>query len=99
MGDRLQAARRVEPRGHFIGEALILDEALFARQHDSLLVMAHGLEISAFEASDIGQYQRGLISLSRWIVFGPFARSIPSQVPELPPPLLLIRRTVLITSA
>jgi hypothetical protein len=58
VGDRLKAARRVEPRGAFVGEALVLEEAVLARQPHGLCIEAHGLEITAVDARDLGGVQR-----------------------------------------
>ena len=41
--DLFEAARRVEPRGQFIGERLVVDEAVVAGRADSLLVQALGV--------------------------------------------------------
>src|ERR1700688_152147 len=38
VGDRIEAARRVEPRGHLMGKALVLHEAVLARRADGRFV-------------------------------------------------------------
>jgi len=43
MGNRLEAARRVEIRGKLVGEALVLDEAVLASGSDGLFVEALGV--------------------------------------------------------
>ncbi len=96
VGDGLEAACRVEPRGHLVGEALILNEAVLARQQDGLLVVAHGLEVPPFEAGDLSQHQRVLIGEGRRIVFGPLAQLFPVLRQEFAPPLLFVGRGVLI---
>src|SRR5712671_5877023 len=74
VGDRIEAARREEPRGQLMGQALVLDEAVLASRLNGLLVQTHGVGVPPFEARDLGQHQRVLVGESRWIVVGPFAQ-------------------------
>src|SRR6202034_1461908 len=50
VGDSLKAARCMEPRGQLIGESLVLDEAVLARQSNSLFVEAFCVETPIFDA-------------------------------------------------
>ena len=58
VGDRLEAACSIEPCGAFVGDALVLDEPVLARQPNGLFVETLGLQFSAFEACDLGGDQR-----------------------------------------
>jgi hypothetical protein len=57
-GNLLEAMRRVEPRSDFIGERLIVNNAVGAGRADGLFVEALGIELPAFEARDLGGDQR-----------------------------------------
>ena len=59
--DLLEAARRVEARGEFVGERLVVNEAVGARRADGLFVEALGVELAAFQAGDLGADQRGAV--------------------------------------
>src|SRR5207302_1132823 len=48
-GDRRQAARRAEPRRKFVGQALVLDETLLARQPDGIFIEAHRVHLPPFQ--------------------------------------------------
>src|SRR6202171_1222190 len=41
VGDRIEAARRAEPRGHLMGQALVLHETVLASRPNGLLVQTH----------------------------------------------------------
>ena len=96
MGDRIEAARREEPRGQLIGQALVLHEAVVAGRSNGLLVQTHCIGVSPFEAGDLGQYQRVLVAEGRWTVFRPLAQLLPVRRQELAPPVLLVGSTVLV---
>src|ERR1700733_15369357 len=70
VGNALDAARRVESRGHFVSHAFVLHETMLARRANGLLVKAHGIGVSPFETSDLGQYQRVLVGERRRVAFG-----------------------------
>src|SRR6202048_3365291 len=70
VGDRIEAARREEPRGYLMGQALVLDEAVLASRLNGLLVQTHGVGVSSFKAGDLGHHQCVLVGERRWIVFG-----------------------------
>ena len=61
MRDLLEAARRVEARGEFVGERLIVDKAVGARRADGLFVKTLGVELAAFDARDLGADQCGAV--------------------------------------
>src|ERR1700681_3144010 len=71
VGDRIEAARREEPRGHLMGQALILYETVFAGRSNGLLVQTHGVGVPPLEPGDLGRYQGVFIAKRRWIVFSP----------------------------
>jgi hypothetical protein len=50
----LETARRVEARGQFVGERLVVNKCVSAGRADRLLVEVHGVERAAFEAGDLG---------------------------------------------
>ena len=77
VASRFEAARQVVLRRQFVGESLVLDEAVLARRMDSLLVETQGIGVSLFDAGDLGQYQRVLVGEGGWIVFGPLAQLFP----------------------
>ncbi len=99
VGNRLEAARRVEPRSHLMGQALVLYKTIPASRLNGLLVQAHCIGLSPFEAGDLGQDECVLVGESRWIVVGPFVQALPVHRQEVAPHTLLIRRTVLISAA
>ena len=53
MRDLLKATRRVETRGEFIGERLILHEGIVARSADCLLVETLSVKFPAFQACNL----------------------------------------------
>ena len=61
MRDLLEPTRRVEARGEFVGERLVVDKAVGAGRADGLFVEALGVELAAFEACDLGADQRGAV--------------------------------------
>src|SRR5260370_21993060 len=60
-GDRIEAARRVEPRSELVGDGLVLDEIMCARQPDGIFVQALGVELPAFEPRDLGADECGTV--------------------------------------
>ena len=85
VGDRLEAARRVEPRGHLMGQTLVLHETMLAGRSNGLLVQTHRIGVSPFEAGDLGRHQRVLVGESRRIVVGPLAQLFPVRRQEFAP--------------
>src|ERR1700738_3842617 len=65
VGDGLDAAGRVEARGHFMGQALVLRETVLTSQSNRLLVQTHGLGLTPFEAGDLGRHQCVLVGERR----------------------------------
>ena len=59
--DLLEAARRVEARGQFVGERLVVDEAVGAGRADGLFVEAHRINIAAVDAGDLRAHQGGAV--------------------------------------
>jgi hypothetical protein len=57
MGDRIEAARRVEPRGYLMGQALVLHEAVLARRVDGRIVEALGVQFPLFQTREFGANQ------------------------------------------
>src|ERR1700676_259478 len=53
VGDRIEAARRVEARGQLMGQALVLDEAVLACRADGLFVEALGVQFALFQTRDL----------------------------------------------
>src|SRR5437899_12352532 len=56
-GERIEAARRVEPRGHLMGKALVLHEAVLAGRVDGLFVEALGVQFPLFQTRELGANQ------------------------------------------
>ena len=52
--DRIEAAPRVEPRGHLMGQALVLHEAALMRRPDRLFIESLGIELPPFQARNLG---------------------------------------------
>ena len=69
-----ETKRQAVLRSQFMGQALVLDEAVLARQMDRLLIQTQGVGVSLFDAGDLGRYQRVLVGECRGIIFGPFAQ-------------------------
>ena len=57
MADRLEAAIEVEPACDFVGDALVLGEAVLARQPNGFFVQTLGVELPTFYASYLGTDQ------------------------------------------
>ena len=96
LGDGLEAARRVEPRGHLMGQAFVLHEAVLASRLNGLLVQSHGIDVASFEAGDLGRHQGVLVGERRRVGFGPLAQLFPVRRQEVAPPGLLVGRSLLI---
>ena len=69
---------------------------MLASRLNGLLVQTHGVEVSPFEAGDLGRHQRVLVAERRWIVVGPLAQLFAVRRQEVAPPGLLVGRRVLI---
>ncbi len=67
----IEAMGRVEARSKFVGERLVLDEAIDAGRSDAPLIEPHGVDIAAFQASDLGSDQRGAVFEVLWALLGP----------------------------
>ena len=65
---------------------------MLAGRANGLLVKAHGIGVSPFDAGDLGRHQRVLVGERRRIVFGPLAQLFPVRRQEFAPRLLLIGR-------
>ena len=61
MRDLLETACRVEARGEFVGERLIVDKAVRVCRADGLFVKMLGIELAAFDACDLRAHQRGAV--------------------------------------
>jgi len=61
VGDRLEATRRVEARGQFVSERLIVNKAVGEGRADGLFVEALGGELATFQSGDLGADQRGAV--------------------------------------
>ena len=96
MREGLEAARRVEPRGHLMGQRFVLDEAVLVTRLNRLLVQTHGVEVSPFEAGDLGRHQCVLVGERRRVGFGPLVQLFPVRRQEVAPPRLLVGRSLLI---
>ena len=59
--DLLEPTRRVEARGEFVGERLVVNKAVGAGRADGLFVEALGLELAALRARDLRADQRGAV--------------------------------------
>src|SRR5258708_20161708 len=57
VGERIEAARRVEPRGYLMGQALVLHEAVLARRVDGLFVEALGVQFALFQTPEFAANQ------------------------------------------
>ena len=86
VGNRLEAARRIEPRGHLMGQRLVLHEAVLTGRLNGLLVQTHGVGVPPFEAGDLGRHQCVFVAESRWIDFGPLAQLFLVRRQEVAPP-------------
>jgi hypothetical protein len=72
MGDRFKTTRRVESRGQFVGERLIMGKAVGLSRADGLFVEALGIEFAAFDPGDLGADQRGAIFEILRAIFRPY---------------------------
>jgi hypothetical protein len=57
VGDGLEAARGVEARSDFMGDRLVLDEAMFPSCLNSFFVKVFGIEVAAFDPRNFGRDQ------------------------------------------
>src|ERR1700753_3717371 len=72
VGHRFGPVHRVEPRGYLLGRTLVLGETVLTGRLNSLLVKAHSIGVSPFEAGDLCAHQVVFIAERPWIVVGPF---------------------------
>ena len=56
-----ETARRVETRGEFVADRLVVNEAVRACRADGLFIQAHRVEVAALEASKLGTHERGAV--------------------------------------
>src|ERR1700685_4066050 len=61
MRDLLETTCRIEVRGEFVGDRLIVDKAVFVRRPDGLFVKVLGLELAALDACYLRAYQRSAV--------------------------------------
>src|SRR5712691_699606 len=61
MSKLFESTGRVETRGQFVGERLIVNKAVGAGRADGLFVEAHRVNIAAVDASNLGADQRGAV--------------------------------------
>src|ERR1700686_1537011 len=61
MRKLFESTGRVEARGQFVGERLIVNKAVGAGRADGLFVEAHRVTITAVDTSKLGPDQRGAI--------------------------------------
>ena len=59
--DFVQTVREIEARRELVCECLIVDKAICARRSDRLLVHAHGVEMTAFNACDFCAHECGAV--------------------------------------
>ena len=57
MRDVIEATGRVEARRQFVAKRLVLDEAIDAGRADALLIEPHRIDVTAFQARDLGADQ------------------------------------------
>ena len=74
VGSALHAARRIEPCGHLMGAAFVLNEAVFASGLNGVLVQTHGIGVPTFDARELRRHQSVLVGERGWIIFGPLAQ-------------------------
>src|SRR6202040_2454060 len=60
-GNFLEATRRIEAGGEFIGERLVVNKTVGAGRADGLFVEALGIELPAFDPREFGADQRGSV--------------------------------------
>src|ERR1700694_2651117 len=61
MRKLFESTGRVEARGQFVGERLIVNKAVGAGRADGLFVEAHRVTIAAVDSSNLGADQRGTV--------------------------------------
>ncbi len=93
---RFQTVRQAVLRRQFVGQPLVLNEAVLTRQMDCLLVKLQGIGVSLIEAGDLSRHQSVLVAEGRWIVVGPLAQLLPVRRQEFAPPGLLVGGCILI---
>src|SRR5246127_4696013 len=71
MGIGLEATGSVEARGHFVGERLVVDQAVVAGRSDGLVIETLSIELPPVKAGDLGADQRGATRKVFRAVFGP----------------------------
>src|ERR1700733_4886422 len=71
LSDRFEIARRIESRGEFVCQRLVLGEAVLARGANGSLVKTHGLLFSSFEPGNLRGDQCGSILEVRGTILGP----------------------------
>src|SRR6516164_1121699 len=57
VGKLIEPACAVEGGSAFVGEALVVNEAVYASRADSHFVPAHGVKVTAFDPGNLGAYQ------------------------------------------
>src|SRR6202171_6807640 len=64
MGEarRFQTVRQAVLRRQFVGQPLVLNEAVLTRQMDCLLVKPQGIGVSLIEAGDLSRHQSVLVA-------------------------------------
>jgi hypothetical protein len=58
VGARVVAARKIKLCRAFVGNALVVSEAIFASRPDGLLIETLGVQLPAFDPGDLGSNQR-----------------------------------------
>src|SRR5258707_521357 len=92
MGDRFKTTRRVESRGQFVGERLIMGKAVGLGRADGLFVEAPGIEFTTFDPGDLGADQRGAIFEILRAIFRPYFQLSVVRDQSLEMPLSLVGR-------
>src|SRR3984893_13315486 len=72
MGDRFKTTRRVESRGQFGGERLIMGKVVGLGRADGLFVEAFGIEFAAFNACNLRTNQRCAVREILRTIFCPY---------------------------
>src|ERR1700688_76376 len=88
VGYTVNAARIIEPRGHFKGQSFVLNEAVVVGGSNGLLVQTHGVGVSPVEPGDLGRHQGMLVAEGWWIVVCPFAQLFAVHGQKLAPTCL-----------
>src|ERR1700758_29187 len=71
MGIGLEATGSVETCAQFVGERLVVDQAVVAGRSDGLVVEPLSIELPPVKAGDLGADQRGATRKVFRAVFGP----------------------------